>query len=120
MEGRKEELRVSNGEWRSRIDQAPSRLGDFQAVFLGGLDPQANGGLSLADGLGPGLAVGHAARHFRHFHHAGGMDTIVGNRLRSGQSRAMLMLCPGSTGLGVSFLLQGRRWLKRRTRYLSP
>jgi hypothetical protein len=39
-EGRKAELRVPNGEWRSRIDQTPSRLGDFQAVFLGRFDPQ--------------------------------------------------------------------------------
>ncbi len=32
--------------------------GDFQSVFLGRLDPQADGGLGLADGAGPGLAVG--------------------------------------------------------------
>jgi hypothetical protein len=47
-ESRKAKLRVSDGEWRSRIDQAFSRRGDFQNVFLGRFDPQADGSLSLA------------------------------------------------------------------------
>src|ERR1035441_2413670 len=64
---------MQKGGYRSGIDQPPSRPGDFQAVFLGGFDPQADGGLSLANGIGPGLAVGHAARELRDFHHVGGI-----------------------------------------------
>jgi len=30
-------------------------MGDFQAVFLGRFDPQADGGLSLADGRVMGI-----------------------------------------------------------------
>ena len=44
----------------------------------------------------------------------------VANRLRAGQTRAMINFCPSSTELGFSILLQGLRWLKRWTRVLSP
>jgi hypothetical protein len=71
--GRKAELGVSNGEQRSGIDQTSTRQGDFEAVFHGSFDPEADGGLSLADGIGPGLTVGHAAWQFRDFHHVGGI-----------------------------------------------
>ena len=36
---------MQNAEWRSRLDQTPSRLGDSQAVPLGRFGPQANAGL---------------------------------------------------------------------------
>ena len=47
-------------------------------MFLGRLDPQVGGGFSLADCLGPGLAVGHAAWQFRDLHHVGGILDIGG------------------------------------------